>query len=79
MLLALPLPGLESAVSALSALTKTEIAILREIAHGATNAKIAQSLGRSTNTVNAHVASILRKLNCRTRQDAAECARTHGL
>ncbi len=79
LLTALPMPGLESAVSALSALTKTEVTILREIARGSTNAKIARDLGRSTYTVNAHVASILRKLHCRTRQDAAECARAHGI
>ena len=79
LLRALPLPGNEAASSALAALTKTEIAVLREIVRGATNVKIAQGLGRSVNTVNVHVASILRKLECRTRQDAAELGRGQGL
>ena len=79
LLRSLPLPGNDAATSALSVLTKTEIAVLREIVRGATNARIAASLGRSVNTVNVHVASILRKLDCRTRGDAAELGRAQGL
>jgi ATP/maltotriose-dependent transcriptional regulator MalT len=79
LLRALPFPGQSASTSPLAVLTKAELAVLREIATGATNAMIAQRLGRSQNTINAHVVSILRKLNCHTRQDASKLARTHGL
>lgn len=75
----LPLPGGAAAASPLGVLTKTELAVLRELSRGATNTSIAASLGRSQNTINAHVAAILRKLHCRTRQDAGQLAREHGI
>ena len=65
--------------SPIGALTKTEVLVLREIAVGGTNATVALRLGRSVNTVNFHVASILRKLECATRHDAIRLAHELGL
>jgi ATP/maltotriose-dependent transcriptional regulator MalT len=65
--------------SPIGALTKTELLVLREIAVGGTNAAVALRLGRSVNTVNVHVASILRKLECGTRHDAIRLAHELGL
>lgn len=48
-----------------------EVEILRLVAHGDSNAEIAQSLHLSRATVKSHVASILAKLDLRDRTQAA--------
>ncbi len=52
---------------------------MRLIAHGGTSEDVARQLGRSTHTVNVHVAAILRKLGCRTRKRAIAMALESGL
>ena len=60
-------------------LTSREIAILKELATGATNREIASRLFISENTVKNHVGNILAKLNLRNRREAASFAQRHGL
>lgn len=52
-------------------LTRRQREILREVAKGQTNKEIARSLKISTNTVEAHVSCIIRKLNVQNRTQAA--------
>ncbi len=73
-----PLNGSGSA-SPLQRLTKSELQVLRLIAHGGTSEDVAGQLGRSTHTINVHVAAILRKLGCRTRKHAIALAVESGL
>ena len=73
-----PLDG-SGSVSPLQRLTKSELQVLRLIAHGGTSEDVARQLGRSTHTVNVHVAAILRKLGCRTRKHAIALALESGL
>lgn len=68
-----------TSASPICALTKTELVVLREIALGGTNAAVAARLDRSVNTVNVHVAAILRKLRCGTRHAAIRLAHELGL
>ena len=65
--------------STIAQLTPAEVEVLRALAHAGSNAKAALSLGRSVNTVNVHVKSILRKLRCSSRHEALAIAREHGL
>jgi DNA-binding NarL/FixJ family response regulator len=60
-------------------LSVREIDVLQKISQGLTNKEIALSLSISENTVKAHVTNILRKLNLRTRSEAAAHARRYGL
>jgi DNA-binding NarL/FixJ family response regulator len=60
-------------------LSVREIDVLQKISQGLTNKEIALSLCISENTVKAHVTNILRKLNLRTRSEAAAHARRYGL
>jgi ATP/maltotriose-dependent transcriptional regulator MalT len=60
-------------------LTATELAVLRSLARGLTNQAIAESHGRTVNTIRTHVAAILRKLNCETRGEAVATARRSGI
>ncbi len=73
-----PLGG-ANAVSPLQRLTKSELQVLRLIARGGTSEDVARQLGRSTHTVNVHVAAILRKLGCQTRKHAIALALESGL
>ena len=66
-------------VSPIGQLTRTEVEVLRAVARAGSNAKAAAALGRSVNTVNVHVKSILRKLHCTNRHEALAIAREHGL
>lgn len=68
-----------TATSAISLLTKAEVQILVALGRGGSSTRVAAELQRSVNTVNAHVKSILRKLDCTTRYEALEIARDHGL
>lgn len=59
---------------ALNRLTRREADVLREIARGRTNRQIGEMLSLSTRTIENHVASVLAKLKCATRTEAARIA-----
>jgi ATP/maltotriose-dependent transcriptional regulator MalT len=74
------LPHVRSADrSSIALLTRAEIDVLRVLSRGGSSTKVAAELGRSVNTVNVHVKSIMRKLGCVTRYEAIGIAREHGL
>jgi DNA-binding CsgD family transcriptional regulator/tetratricopeptide (TPR) repeat protein len=73
-----PIDGANTS-SPLQRLTKSELVVLRLIARGGTSEDVGKQLGRSTHTVNVHVAAILRKLGCRTRKRAITLALESGL
>ncbi len=60
-------------------LTRREREVVRLLVVGRTNREIAQELFLSTRTVDMHVRNILRKLDCRSRVEAAGRAREIGL
>jgi DNA-binding NarL/FixJ family response regulator len=60
-------------------LTRRELEVVRLLARGGTNREIAGELFLSTRTVDMHVRNILRKLDCRSRVEAAGRARELGL
>jgi ATP/maltotriose-dependent transcriptional regulator MalT len=60
-------------------LSRREIGILRMIAHGMSNKRIAQSLGIAPETVKSHAKSIFVKLATRTRAHAVARAEAIGL
>lgn len=62
-----------------SKLTEREVAVLRLIAHGLTNAEIAEQLHLSEGTVRNHVSAILAKLDVPDRTQAAIMAIRHGV
>lgn len=62
-----------------SGLTRREVELLRLIAIGRSNRECAQVLAISTNTVAAHIRSILHKTFTANRTEAAAFARRHGL
>jgi DNA-binding NarL/FixJ family response regulator len=60
-------------------LTRRETEVIRLVARGHTSREIARELFLSPRTVESHVASILLKLDCRSRADAARRASELGL
>jgi DNA-binding CsgD family transcriptional regulator len=60
-------------------LTERELAVLRLVAQGRTDAEAAAIIGVSERTVSIHRARILTKLGVSTRADAVEWARANGL
>jgi DNA-binding NarL/FixJ family response regulator len=60
-------------------LSRRELEVMRLVAEGLTNRQIAERLVLSTRTVDMHVRSILTKLRCRTRTEAAGRAAELGL
>ncbi|MEO6458330.1 MAG: tetratricopeptide repeat protein [Chloroflexia bacterium] len=60
-------------------LTQREVEVLRLVAEGLTDARIASSLSISPNTVHAHLRSTYDKLGVTTRSAAARFAAEHGL
>lgn len=61
------------------ALTPREEEILCQLANGATNKEIANTLGISEHTVKIHLKNILKKLHMSNRTQAAIYAQRHGL
>ena len=62
-----------------SGLSAREVEILRLVARGMTNARIAQELFVSPRTVNWHLGSVYRKLGFSSRAEAARFAAEHDL
>jgi NarL family two-component system response regulator LiaR len=60
-------------------LTNRELAILKTVAAGHTNKQVAAALFVTEQTVKFHLTNIYRKLNLRSRTDAARFAHEHGL
>lgn len=59
-------------------LTARELEVLQHVARGLGNKEIAQAIGRSTETVKAHLESIFRKLDARDRAHAVTIALQRG-
>lgn len=60
-------------------LTPREIAVLREIGRGCSNAAAAQALGLLPNTVKSYLKSVMRKLGAENRMQAVLAARALGV
>jgi DNA-binding CsgD family transcriptional regulator len=60
-------------------LTPRELEVVRLVAVGRTNREVAEELVLSTRTVDMHVRNVLRKLDCRSRVEAANRANELGL
>lgn len=71
--------GGQPAAHPFPSLTERELAVLRELAHGASNATIAQTLFLSEKTVRNYVSTVLMKLGVTSRTAAALAARDAGL
>lgn len=63
----------------LERLTERELAVLRRVAHGDTNAEIAQHLVVSPATARTYISRILAKLDARDRTELAVLAHRWGL
>jgi two-component system nitrate/nitrite response regulator NarL len=72
-------PSAPTAETPLSELTPREREIIAHLAEGQSNKAIARDLGISDGTVKLHVKAILRKLNVRSRVEAAVIAVEQGL
>lgn len=74
-----PLPdGNPQAIAALG-ISNRELAVLRELAAGASNKEIAERLGVSPNTIKTHIAKLFEKLGASRRTDAIARARELGI
>ncbi len=60
-------------------LTPREVAVLRLLANGASNADIAEKISRSERTVEHHVSALFLKLNVKSRNEAVAIARQQHL
>jgi predicted ATPase/DNA-binding CsgD family transcriptional regulator len=60
-------------------LSTREVEVLRLLARGLTNARIAEELYISPRTVNAHLGSVYHKIGSHSRAEAARFATEHGL
>jgi DNA-binding NarL/FixJ family response regulator len=78
-LLARVLPELRRGTNSTWRLTTRERSVLQHLAHGRSNAEIAEALSITTNTVRNHVANILMKLEARSRGEAVAIASREGL
>jgi ATP/maltotriose-dependent transcriptional regulator MalT len=74
----LPFPA-QAKLSPFGLLTKTELVILRALADGNSSKGIGQEMERSSLTIDSHVKSIVRKLQCKGRREAVSLARRHGI
>jgi ATP/maltotriose-dependent transcriptional regulator MalT len=77
MIAMLPLP--QQSASSISTLTKAEIRVLRNMTSIASTRVLAEVLGIARSTVESHIKSIRRKLNCTTRHQAIQIARERGI
>ena len=68
-----------SATAAAGGLTPRELEVLRLVAQGMTNARVARELFLSPRTVNAHLNSVYHKLGVSSRSAATRFAVEHGL
>ncbi|THF85312.1 tetratricopeptide repeat protein [Deinococcus sp. KSM4-11] len=68
-----------SAPGSLTGLTSRETDVLRQLASGLSDKRIASELGMSPRTVNSHLTRIFSKLNVGSRTAAARYALDHGL
>jgi DNA-binding CsgD family transcriptional regulator len=73
-----PLPA-SRGQRAFAALTKMELEVLRLLSDGATSRQVAAATTRSVFTIDTHVKSITRKLNCSGRREAIALARAHAI
>ena len=62
-----------------SGLSVREVEVLRLVARGMTNARIAQELFISPRTVNGHLTSAYHKIGSHSRAEAVRFASEHGL
>lgn len=69
----------EATPEAIKQLTSREREILQAIAHGMSNKMVARKLDIAEGTVKVHVKNLLKKLNLRSRVEAAVWAVNHGL
>ena len=69
----------DAALTVIHDLSQRELEILRLVAHGHTNAEIAESLIIAENTVKVHMRNIFGKLQLRNRQQAAAYALQSGI
>jgi DNA-binding CsgD family transcriptional regulator len=60
-------------------LTRRELEILRLVAEGRPSREVAKILWVTNQTIEFHLANAYRKLSVRTREEAIEWARIHGL
>lgn len=72
------LPAADLAL-AMPAITRREADVLRLLACGATNAKIAEAMGISATTVRNHIEHLLGKLGVHTKLEAVVYAARHGM
>ena len=70
--------GNPQAIAALG-ISNRELAVLRELAAGASNQQIADRLGVSPNTIKTHVSKLFGKLGASRRTDAIARARELGI
>ena len=78
-LAALPPAGVEPVPDQPGGLTTRELEVLRLVASGASDAEVAEALVVSRRTVHAHLRSVYRKLDVRSRSAATRYALDHGL
>ena len=74
-----PATAAASAADQPDGLTAREVEVLRLVAEGLTDAQVAERLVVSLRTVHAHLRSIYRKLDVRSRSAATRYAVEHGL
>lgn len=65
--------------AALETLTPRETDVLRALATGASNGRIARDLGLTESTVKGYVSTVIGKLGCESRLQAGLLAQRHGL
>jgi DNA-binding NarL/FixJ family response regulator len=75
-----PTPTVRPAIDPrLPALTRRELEVLRLVAAGAPNSRIAAQLWITEQTVKFHLSKVYRKLGVSNRTEASHCAYVHGL
>jgi DNA-binding NarL/FixJ family response regulator len=74
-----PPPAIKATPPRLTTLTERELAVLRQVGAGKTNAEIGAALFMSPKTASVHVTNILRKLEIRSRVQAAAIAGELGM